>query len=190
MAKKTLPTPELLRQLVEYDPDRGLFWWKPRTPDHFQGAAYPMRACSVWNALYAGKPAFITDNGLGYQRGRVMHFGALVAHRVAWAVHYDEWPTRFIDHINGDRADNRIANLRLATRSENNRNRLEGKNNTSGVMGVHWDGHSWVARCGADGIRHHLGSFATLDLAAAARQEAVDRLHREFARVHDPVHDR
>jgi len=90
-----------------------------------------------------------------------------------------------IDHINGDRKDNRISNLRLASRKENGRNTKRPKTNSSGVKGV--DFHSsglWRARVKIAGKDVLVGYFNNLDEAAKARREFVERLHGQFAR-HD-----
>ena len=106
-------------------------------------------------------------------------------HRVAWFLHYGEWPDRHVDHINGNRSDNRIANLRLATNSENLCNRRKPRNNTSGYKGV-----SYVKRYGAyqatirfDGKNKFLGRFASPEAAADAYRRAALKHHGEFANL-------
>lgn len=105
------------------------------------------------------------------------------AHRIAWLMVHGEWvkyPDFEIDHINGDPADNRLANLRRVTKSKNQRNGGKRANNTSGVHGVNWkpkynskpgDGY-WVARIW-NGPRHvYLGSFKDIQHAQIARRAA------------------
>ena len=100
------------------------------------------------------------------------------AHRLAWLFVYGTWPTCHIDHINGDKQDNRIANLREATRSENRQNlRLPYKNNKSGLMGVSAEKSRWRAVIHKDGRQNRLGSFATPQEAHAAYLEAKSVLH-------------
>jgi hypothetical protein len=101
-----------------------------------------------------------------------------LAHRVAWLLHYGEWPAGFIDHINGDRADNRIANLRDVSRSGNQRNQKLSSRNKSGVLGVHWSNKAskWVASIKLNGRQIHLGLFEEKFTAAEARHRA-DRLY-------------
>lgn len=96
---------------------------------------------------------------------------SLLGHRVAWAMHYGEWPSKQIDHINGVRHDNRIENLRTATAAENGRNRKRGSANRSGFKGVWWSksNKKWVAA-----IRgQHLGSFDRAEDAHAAYKKAA-----------------
>lgn len=103
-------------------------------------------------------------------------------HRLAWALSYGEWPSDDIDHINGDRSDNRLSNLRLATRSQNNINAGPPKDNTSGFRGVSANRGRWGAYINVDGKRHWLGTFDTQEEAAAAYAEAALKHFGEFAR--------
>ena len=88
-----------------------------------------------------------------------------------------------VDHINHRPADNRRANLRVATRGQNNRNRLHQRNNRSGFMGVcyHRGHHRWQALIRKDGKRYHLGYFSTPERAAQAYDEAARKLHGAYA---------
>ena len=102
------------------------------------------------------------------------------AHRLIWEYKYGPIPEGMqIDHINGVRNDNRISNLRLATRLENSQNKKRRTDNSSGATGVTYNKASglWLARIGVDGERVYLGSFATKEEAEAARVEAKARLH-------------
>lgn len=107
------------------------------------------------------------------------------AHRVAWTLAYGVEPSGFIDHINGDRADNRLCNLRCATHSENLRNRGIPCHNTSGIKGVSWEESSktWRASIGVNRKRIYLGRFAKKGDAAKAVADARSRLHGDFART-------
>jgi hypothetical protein len=110
-----------------------------------------------------------------------------LAHRLAWLVVHSRWPDGNIDHINGDRADNRIANLRECNQAQNmwNHNAAWGR---SGIRGVHWSGQDhkrqkkWVARLKVNGRTHNLGRFATKEEAAEAYKDAAIRLHGTFYR--------
>lgn len=90
-----------------------------------------------------------------------------------------------VDHINGDRLDNRRANLREATHSENARNRGIGKNNKSGIKGVRWCPVlcKWMSWITVDGKRTYLGSFHDLEGAAKAYANASREMHGEFGRA-------
>jgi hypothetical protein len=91
---------------------------------------------------------------------------------------FGEWPKGEIDHVNRDSLDNRIANLRDVSQSENARNRPQQANSTSGVKGVYWHKASqrWQAQIAVNGKQIHLGLFDTLDEAARARFIAEARL--------------
>ncbi len=117
---------------------------------------------------------------------RIIRWGRrlMLAHRVAWAMIYGEWPI-LIDHINGDKADNRIANLRLATKSQNAFNSKGHKDGASGVKGVSWNkqARKWGARITINGKYKHIGLFQSIKAAAAAYSDAAHRFHGEFART-------
>lgn len=125
MAKKPLPSPEQLRQLLEYDPDTGSLFWRPRTGPYSQR----------WNTRWAGKRAG-TINGDGYRMLKVFD-QCLLAHRVVWAMHHGYWPAA-LDHRNGKRYDNRIKNLREVPHVINQRNQGRHRSNKSGRTGVCW----------------------------------------------------
>jgi hypothetical protein len=107
------------------------------------------------------------------------------AHRVAWAIFYGKDPNREIDHINGDPGDNRIDNLRLATRAENSQNRWIPSRNTSGSKGVCWveSRKKWQAQICVAGKYCFLGRFYTREAAESVYNAAAARLHGEFAKV-------
>jgi len=109
------------------------------------------------------------------------------AHRVAWFLHYGKWPDGFIDHINHDRSDNRIENLRLVSRSDNARNQKLNRHNTSGFNGVsyHKKRQEWRAAIQVNGKKKWVGSFKTKDEAIAARQKAnvVYKFHENHGEI-------
>lgn len=95
--------------------------------------------------------------------------------------------TEQVDHINLNGLDNRRCNLRLATNTENQRNKSKQVNNTSGYKGVYWrkDSNKWVAQIKVDNEVRHLGRFDTPEEAHAAYCEAAKQLHGEFANFGD-----
>lgn len=101
------------------------------------------------------------------------------AHRLAWLYMTGSWPTSHIDHINGDRRDNRFCNLREATPAENAQNKSLYSNNTSGYPGVHWDSRAqlWRAQIRVQGRRIHLGRFSTPDEAYRAYLKGKAQYH-------------
>lgn len=92
-------------------------------------------------------------------------------------------PGLCVDHINGDPLDNRRANLRLCTHAQNMKNRRLHRNNTSGFKGVWRRRNRWRAEIKVEGQRISLGTFATIEEAAAAYAEGAHRFHGEFARI-------
>jgi hypothetical protein len=181
MAAKQLPDVETLRKLLDYDPETGVFTWRERPLDLFSN---PKRGNS-WNARMAGKPAFSNIDNCGYPRGPILG-RRILAHRVAWAIFHGEEPPTFIDHINGNRADNRISNLRLATSLQNMKNQKLNATNKSGVMGVRVFKATgkWHAQIKVRRKSIHLGYFNTFEEAVAARRNA-EALHG-----FDPNHGR
>lgn len=140
------------RSAIRYEPDTGRLFRK------FKGK--PERALA----------SVLSSTGYG----TFILFGKRVlAHRVAWFVHFGDWPV-FIDHINGDRSDNRLANLRNVSRTGNQRNQALNKNNKSGVPGVRWIPRiqRWRAEIGCGPKRKHLGNFLSFDEARKARKAA------------------
>lgn len=121
----------------------------------------------------SGAKAFTTSDTHGYLQGRVNGV-LMLAHRVAWALHYKKWPENQVDHINGCRTDNRLCNLRSANQVENARNAKRRKDNTSGAVGVCWHPRNkkWMARISANGRQRTLGYFASIEDAKAARKDA------------------
>jgi AP2 domain. len=100
-----------------------------------------------------------------------------LAHRLAWFWVHGEWPPLLIDHLNGVRDDNRIANLRQADRRLNMENRRRESYNVTGLLGVKPNGKGFSARIGVRGVEHHLGTFKTPEEAHAVYVEAKRRLH-------------
>jgi len=172
---------EMLRKLLAYNPDTGSLIWMTRPHDMFPNDGRARQ----WNSCHAGKEAFTAITG-GYRHGLVLR-KSYRAHRVIWAMHYGEWPKDQIDHINGDRSDNRIANLRGVSNTENQKNAAIRRNNTSGVTGVSWDRatEKWVANITVDRLGVKLGYFSDFDAAVASRKlaEAEYGFHANHGRA-------
>lgn len=165
-------SPEILCRMVTYDPESGAFVWLERSPE--LSCARLKKSCDI---RLIGKPAFNSPDEKGYLKGRILG-KCYRAHRVAYAMFHGKWPDGQIDHINGDRSDNRISNLRDVSPLENSRNVKRKADNTSGVQGVCWSGlhKQWRARASDRGRRIEIGLFHSLDDAAAARAKALREL--------------
>ena len=161
-------TAKYLHEQMRYDPETGELWW--RVQKHRRKMDQPAGSVAV-----NGRYRQISINRRQY-----------LAHRLAWLYVHGEWPNGQIDHINGDRLDNRIANLREADNAQNSQNRPQQSNNKSGFKGVffnHRHSQPWQAQIMARGQRVQLGYFATAEEAHEAYKEAAARLHGEFART-------
>lgn len=184
MAARILPTPEQLRKLLRYEPDTGKLFWLPRPQEMFTAGNTSAAAnCAAWNKRQAGAEAFISDSH-GYRSGGI--FGVkMLAHRVIWAIFYGEWPDFEVDHVNLIRSDNRIANLRRASSSENKHNTRMQANNTSGYKGVTWHRQrgKWAAQIFFEGRHKSLGLYESADAAHAAYCAAAEKYHGDFART-------
>jgi hypothetical protein len=162
MAKVDL-TAQRLRELLHYDPETGEFLWRTTG----KGRRQDCRAGTI-------------ESPRGYVfiniDGRIWR-----SHRLAWLYVHGEWPKQQIDHINGNKTDNRIANLRDVSSGENTQNRSAPlSNNKSGFLGVTWKKTlgRWVANICHCGTPQYLGAFDTPEEASAAYLAAKRRLHR------------
>lgn len=155
------------RELLDYDPATGLFRWK----------------VSIQGQTKAGDIAGC-ENGNGYRVITVSQVSYL-APRIAWLITHGEWPRAFVDHINGNRMDDRIANLREATGSQNQANKGLQRNNKSGRKGVSFNQKRkvWAAFIAHKNKTIWLGYFQSADEAHAAYCHAALRLRGEFART-------
>lgn len=157
--KKDLPTAEYVRSQLSYAPETGVLRWLKSGP-------------SRRKSLVAG-----TITAEGYLRTHFNnHF--LLNHRLAWFITYGYWPTNQIDHINGDRADNRLCNLREVDNQRNTQNRVAAhSNNISRLLGVRKRKQRFMARILVNGTPHHLGTYPTAEEAHAAYLQAKRSLH-------------
>lgn len=163
---------EQLREELHYDTEDGNFYWK-----HSRGGPRRIDADGVENrAGSVRKDGYITVSALGFK---------YLAHRLAWFYVNAVWPTEYLDHINGDRTDNRIENLREVSAIHNARNTAMSAANTSGFRGVSFDKRrgKYVARIVDNYRQHVLGYFENIEDAVVAYNKASEELHGEFART-------
>jgi hypothetical protein len=159
---RELPPPEVLRSLLDYNPETGELRWKVNRSQRVK----------------AGDIAGYTH--YGYRKIGILGFHYF-AHRVIYSLYHGcEVPTdAMIDHLNGNPCDNRISNLRIATCSENCLNISRKRNNRSGHTGIGWmvANEKWRARVTIGGTQHYLGLFDTKEEAIAARERAEQEHH-------------
>lgn len=165
----TKPTAEYLRSILDYEPETGLFVWRVQ-----------MSNAAPKAGTFAGRrnaSRGYAEIGVGGKLYR--------AHRLAWLHVTGHWPDSHLDHVNGNRSDNRWSNLRLATRQQNNWNRGKGKNNKSGFKGVSFDRPSskWKAQICVNYTKISLGLFDTPIEASACYQGAAELLHGGWTRI-------
>lgn len=153
---------ELIKSVIRYEPDTGKFFWIKRTG----------------GVSFEGKEATGTNDGRGYVRigvlGRIYK-----AHRLAMFLINGQFPDMEIDHINGNKADNRLSNLREVSRTTNQQNQISAyKSNSTGLLGVskHKPG-VWRARLCIEGKNKSLGLFSSPELAHEAYKTAKRNFH-------------
>jgi len=108
-----------------------------------------------------------------------------LAHRLAWFLHYGEWPPGIIDHIDGDRTNNRICNLRVATPRQNATNARQKCSADAPYKGITWDKSKkkWAAQIRVAGKNKLIGRFDTPEAAHKAYSDAAHKHHGEYART-------
>lgn len=156
-------TPERLREVLQYDAETGEFTWK----------------VSCRNSCKPGRVAGRIHKGY---RQICVGCRQYLAHRLAWFYSHGEWPNAIVDHINGDRSDNRIDNLRLANKSLNGANAALSKRNRVGIKGVYQRNNRWAAQIRGNGRNLWLGTYDTPQAAQAAYLTAAKEFFGEFAR--------
>ena len=161
-----------LKKLLDYDPETGVWRWRI---NRYAGQYYKQVVAK------AGAVAGAT-NAAGYRQiaidGRV-HY----EHRLAVLYMTGEWPPHQVDHVNTAKSDNRWANLRCCTRSQNKANTRTPKTNRSGFKGVSW--HRGAQKWRAELSGRFLGYHARLEDAAAVYRAKARELYGEFARTND-----
>lgn len=173
-----------LAALMSCDFDTGDIVWLQRDVSMFQHCgANAARVCGMWNTKFAGKPALRSPHISGYFTGSIWGQNVL-AHRAVWALASGAWPSGQIDHINGDRRDNRLSNLRDVPQEINSTNCALKSNNSSGRVGVSKCSQTgmWRAEISFRGVRRRLGRFKRFEDACVARGKA--EAHFGFTKRH------
>lgn len=167
-------TAERLREVLNYDPDTGVFVWRKREGDDPH--------TRMWNTRFAGEVAGSIRKSDGYRVIRI-DVRLYLAHRLVFLFMTGKWPIADVDHINMNKVDNRWCNLREATQSQNNANTRKRKNNTSGYKGASWHGSGWRAQIHVSGKHICLGTFPSPEEAHAVYCEAARKHFGDFARA-------
>lgn len=174
MATKPLPDQALLNKLLRYEPETGKLFWRARPIEMFSSGGVGAKATHrTWNSKYAEKEAFPCSKpkgARGYIQAQIFKKKYL-AHRIIWKMVTGDDPS-LIDHINGDKTDNRFANLRDVSELENGQNLAMHSRNSSGCTGVMWNKQfeRWHAFISVMGKRRHLGLYKSKDEAVLARK--------------------
>lgn len=164
--KKELSLSELKKN-VKYDEATGTFTW--------------LNVDSIHPRM-RGRAAG-TKRKDGYSQINI--FGVCyLSHRLAWFYSNGNWPSEFIDHVDGNRGNNCLANLRLASPCENQYNRRNNKSNSSGSKGVTFCSRSgkWIAKVRLAKKIHFLGRFEDIELASLVANQFREKYHGEFCR--------
>jgi hypothetical protein len=162
MTKKSDLTVDRLKHFLRYEPETGLFYWLAPSSNRSPVG-------SIAGTVAVNGYRHIAIEGRLY-----------LAHRLAFFYTHGRWPA-LIDHINRDKADNRLLNLREADKSKNAANAVRKRAPKSGVTGVVQSGRKWAARIMVNGKCHNLGRFEDINAAADAYLAATRRLQGEFS---------
>jgi len=151
-------TQKLLKSLLEYRSETGVFIWKVKSANR-------IRIGDIAGHKRSDGYITIRIDGKHHQ-----------AHRLAWLYEYGVMPD-YIDHLNQNPSDNRVANLRNVEHAVNAKNRCLSSNNTTGYPGVGYDKtrNVWRVRINIDGKRKTIGSFADKADAIACRKQAEQK---------------
>jgi len=177
-----LPSQEYLKECFEYT--NGNFIWKERPAHHFTSII----AFNTFKAQYVGKVVKANNDTAGYAQIRI-NKKAFSYHRLVWKYHTGLEPLGQIDHINRDKFDNRIENLRDVSISENNHNKINPSDNNSGYKGVCFKKNKgkWESTFTIRGNTLFLGIFTDKEDAIKARLEAE---LKDWSHLEDKVKER
>lgn len=163
--KSIPPTQERLREVLEYNPETGVFTWIK----------------SLGNRTKMGE---VAGSAKGGNYGRIQIDGVrYLSHRLAWLYVFGYYPETLIDHINNDFSDNRISNLRLASASDNSKNCRVREKSKTGVKGVTESKScpgKYEARLGFNGVSYYLGVYNSIEEARVVLDKKREELHGEF----------
>lgn len=153
-----------LKSVVSYDEETGIFLWNKSTGGSTKGDVAGSKSLRGY--------IYIQIDGKMHQ-----------AHRLAWIYMYGVEPD-LIDHINGNRTDNRASNIRSCNKYENSWNSKIRKDNKSGVKGVSWNkcASKWQAIISVNGVKKYLGLYEDVKSAELIIKKERERLHGEFSR--------
>lgn len=156
-------TQERLKKLLTYDPETGVFVWAKQT-----------------SRIKIGDVAGCNHSS-GYRNINI-DYKQYSAHRLVWLYMVGAFPPDQIDHINRNKSDNRFANLRAVTGSENQHNANLKITNTSGYKGVyyHKTNKKWAAEICLNNVKNRLGNFSTPEEASAAYLAAQKIYHPTY----------
>lgn len=173
----------IVKELIDVDFDKGILWWKKRTMKWFMHCKFPHRDVSKWNSTNMGNLAFNCIDSKGYKYGCIMN-NLQRAHQMVYLLYHKRMPT-IIDHMNGDKLDNSIHNIREVSREINMRNTKMFSTNKTGYTGVSWCNRDKVYRATIQINRKtkHLGNFNNKEDAYKARKEA-ERIIGGFTERH------
>lgn len=155
-------TQDILKEKLTYNPENGVF-----TYNH-----------TICNKLKGTKAGTLKDGYIYISVNKIIY----LAQRLAWLYIYGEFPDTILDHIDRDRANNRITNLRKSNHSLNGRNCYTRSHNKCGIKGVNYIGslNKWRSRSTIAGVEYHLGVFNTQEEAQEARRVFDERYEKSI----------
>ena len=168
---------DFLKQNIFYDSVAEILIWKE---NHLKSPQ--------WNARYSNKKVGFHKSDKGYHYIKINYNGKryiIAEHRVIWALSKNQWPEHTIDHIDNNKSNNKMKNLRSATVAENNKNKPSTKNSTSKYKGITWKSkeNKWYVAVRVYGKSKHLGIFYDEVDAAIAYNQAAKKYHGDFAYI-------